>query len=428
MVITNGFWFSQLLTPGDLIPLDQGLLAASAGTLPPSSGAAPSTRPTPTAFRGHRGPPVSPGTPRFIQTPVPASTSYGTPPTTGRVGMLDGIQDVGNVGMLKLGIDPEASTGPTGGRRPRRSPGQRDGGQVRGYYQQSYIDELTKRADLDLDGLVRGHLPAEPLLRGPTAVRHPGRGRHLWTDNMVIPRFAQNPVDTMMLIDWYYRPEIAAQLTESINYISAVPAAQRVIARDAARPAAPPGRCCTRSPPASWSGRQPRTTRRLYNCADVTGNSRPFMSRSSTRSSVAEPVARRRGPGAATRALRGAPPASFWLDRPDAPRPRRALRGNATADLAVVGGGFTGLWTALLAKERDPARDVVLSRDARGLGGVRPQRRLLLGQPDPRPGQRLRRSAPRCPRCTGWASRTWTRSRPPWRVTPSTADSSGPVS
>ena len=29
-------------------------------------------------------------------------------------------------------------------------------------------------------------------------------------------------------------------------------------------------------------------------------------------------------------------------------------------DLAVVGGGFTGLWTALLAKERDPDRDVVL--------------------------------------------------------------------
>ena len=37
----------------------------------------------------------------------------------------------------------------------------------------------------------------------------------------------------------------------------------------------------------------------------------------------------------------------------------RSLTGDA-CDLAVVGGGFTGLWTALLAKERDPARDVVL--------------------------------------------------------------------
>ena len=52
----------------------------------------------------------------------------------------------------------------------------------------------------------------------------PDEGGTLWTDNMMIPKYAQNPVDAMMLMDWYYRPPIAAQLTESINYISAVPA------------------------------------------------------------------------------------------------------------------------------------------------------------------------------------------------------------
>ncbi len=31
-----------------------------------------------------------------------------------------------------------------------------------------------------------------------------------------------------------------------------------------------------------------------------------------------------------------------------------------TCDLCVVGGGYTGLWTAIIAKERDPSRDVVL--------------------------------------------------------------------
>jgi hypothetical protein len=62
----------------------------------------------------------------------------------------------------------------------------------------------------------------------------------------------------------------------------------------------------------------------------------------------------------AAESLRGARPVSYWLDQPDAPAPRPALRGAARAHLAVVGGGFTGLWTALLAKERDPARDVLL--------------------------------------------------------------------
>lgn len=33
---------------------------------------------------------------------------------------------------------------------------------------------------------------------------------------------------------------------------------------------------------------------------------------------------------------------------------------DTTCDLAVVGGGYTGLWTALLAKEADPGRDVLL--------------------------------------------------------------------
>ncbi|MEU8613154.1 FAD-dependent oxidoreductase, partial [Actinoplanes sp. NPDC048791] len=36
------------------------------------------------------------------------------------------------------------------------------------------------------------------------------------------------------------------------------------------------------------------------------------------------------------------------------------LDGIGTADLAVVGAGYSGLWTALLAKERDPGRDVVV--------------------------------------------------------------------
>ena len=41
-----------------------------------------------------------------------------------------------------------------------------------------------------------------------------------------------------------------------------------------------------------------------------------------------------------------------------------ALTGRDDADLVVVGGGYLGLWTALLAKERDPDRDVLLLEGA----------------------------------------------------------------
>jgi glycine/D-amino acid oxidase-like deaminating enzyme len=59
-------------------------------------------------------------------------------------------------------------------------------------------------------------------------------------------------------------------------------------------------------------------------------------------------------------ALAGARPTSYWLDQPDAPAPLAPLAGRASAELVVVGGGFTGLWTAMQAKEADPHRDVLL--------------------------------------------------------------------
>jgi glycine/D-amino acid oxidase-like deaminating enzyme len=60
------------------------------------------------------------------------------------------------------------------------------------------------------------------------------------------------------------------------------------------------------------------------------------------------------------RALSGASQKPFWLDHPAAPAPLPPLADSEAADLAVIGGGFSGLWTALLAKERDPRRNVVL--------------------------------------------------------------------
>jgi len=54
-----------------------------------------------------------------------------------------------------------------------------------------------------------------------------------------------------------------------------------------------------------------------------------------------------------------------WLDSAVAPPARGALRGALHADLAVVGGGFTGLWTAFRALEREPGRTVVVVEGAR---------------------------------------------------------------
>src|SRR5205085_5777317 len=61
---------------------------------------------------------------------------------------------------------------------------------------------------------------------------------------------------------------------------------------------------------------------------------------------------------------------SLWLDGfPGSLAPRPVLPGDLTCDVAVVGGGFTGLWTAYYVKLHQPdARVVVLEREIAGYG------------------------------------------------------------
>ena len=61
-----------------------------------------------------------------------------------------------------------------------------------------------------------------------------------------------------------------------------------------------------------------------------------------------------------TGALKSASTTPFWLDTTDRPAPEPALRGHEDADLVIVGGGFTGLWTALQAIEDAPTSRIVL--------------------------------------------------------------------
>ena len=54
-------------------------------------------------------------------------------------------------------------------------------------------------------------------------------------------------------------------------------------------------------------------------------------------------------------------PALYWLDEdPLEPLPHPTLIGDVTTDLCIVGAGYTGLWTALLAKEANPEREVII--------------------------------------------------------------------
>src|SRR3954452_19399809 len=54
----------------------------------------------------------------------------------------------------------------------------------------------------------------------------------------------------------------------------------------------------------------------------------------------------------------------FWFDsiadQEDGFRPRPGLSGDLDVDVAIVGAGLTGLWTAYYLQEREPALRIVL--------------------------------------------------------------------
>jgi glycine/D-amino acid oxidase-like deaminating enzyme len=60
---------------------------------------------------------------------------------------------------------------------------------------------------------------------------------------------------------------------------------------------------------------------------------------------------------------------SFWYADIGQPYRRAALAGDTTADVAIIGAGYTGLWTAYYLKQANPALDVlVIEKDFAGFG------------------------------------------------------------
>jgi glycine/D-amino acid oxidase-like deaminating enzyme len=60
---------------------------------------------------------------------------------------------------------------------------------------------------------------------------------------------------------------------------------------------------------------------------------------------------------------------SFWMSTVDSLAPRRPLPGSLDADVAIIGAGYTGLWTAYYLAALDPSlRVVVLEKQIAGYG------------------------------------------------------------
>ena len=153
------------------------------------------------------------------------------PAFEGKVGMFKDTEDTPNMTLLSLGVDPVDSTPDDWERARDKLVQQRDAGIVRQYFGQGYIGALQSG-----DVAISLAWAADVLISqadGYDNIRFavPEEGGLLWTDSMCIPVGAEHPLDAITYMDFIYRPEIAAMMSDWIQGVSPVPEAQDVLER-----------------------------------------------------------------------------------------------------------------------------------------------------------------------------------------------------
>jgi spermidine/putrescine transport system substrate-binding protein len=147
----------------------------------------------------------------------------------GRVGMMTDLLDLGSFGLLATGHNPHSATEGQWSQAAALLTEQRDRGLVRRYYDQGYLGAL-QRGDTWISQAWSGDIyQANQLGHPELTFVVPEEGAMFWTDNMLIPRGVEHPVDALELMDFVYRPDIAAMIADWVWYICPVPRAQAIV-------------------------------------------------------------------------------------------------------------------------------------------------------------------------------------------------------
>lgn len=230
MVITNGVFLDKLIANDWLLPLDQSQMTnfyAQASDLVKDPSFDRGNVFTMAWQSGITGVAYNP---KLTGREITSWDDLQDTKFRGKVGMFADTQDLPNSALCAIGVNPETSTHADWQKAAawlkRQQP------LVRKYYQQDYIEPL-KKGELAItmawSGDIFQALSDNPDLKFVV----PKEGAAIWTDNMCLPRYADHPRDAMIYMDYVYQPEVAATLADYINYITPVPATQRIFGQEA---------------------------------------------------------------------------------------------------------------------------------------------------------------------------------------------------
>jgi spermidine/putrescine transport system substrate-binding protein len=148
----------------------------------------------------------------------------------GKIGMMSDLQELGSLGLLAIDVEPVSSSESDWAKAAKLLQKQKSDGLVRGYYGQEYIDHF-KNGDTYVTQAWSGDIFQANLNSKyqDLVMMVPRHGMMLWTDNMCIPLYAENPKDAMVLMDYYYKPEVQAVVEYYNDYVCPVPSAKNVL-------------------------------------------------------------------------------------------------------------------------------------------------------------------------------------------------------
>jgi spermidine/putrescine transport system substrate-binding protein len=234
MVITNGGPLEKLIRQNFLIELDQSKLPnfqANAAAKYKNPSFDPGNKYSIAWQAGLTGLAYNP---KLTKREITSFDDLFDPKFKGKITMFGDSLDFPNFTMVGMGIDPSKSTEDDWNRAAEKMKELKP--QLREFIDNAGEAEVLSSGNAWISMAYSGDIfilnnSGSPDIKFVI----PEQGALLWQDNMCIPQKAKHPLDAIMYMDYVYKPDVAADLTAYISYITPVPAAKDQLQAQAAK-------------------------------------------------------------------------------------------------------------------------------------------------------------------------------------------------
>jgi spermidine/putrescine transport system substrate-binding protein len=148
----------------------------------------------------------------------------------GKVTLLSEMQDTMIFMLLVTGADPSDFSEDEWGTALDRLEEVKDSGQIRAFTGNDYLQDLAQGNVLACEAW-SGDVIQLQFSNPDIKFIAPEEGLSLWSDNSLVPNKATHKANAEALMDYYYDPQVAAELAAWVNYICPVQGAQEAMTK-----------------------------------------------------------------------------------------------------------------------------------------------------------------------------------------------------